>query len=404
MSYTITNLRTDLENSLHGTTLNKVSGVNQIIQRAGSQLLLEVDPIETIRIVQMTSPIYNSVYDYAIPTDLKGTKIIDIRPQQNRLPSDLYTHEYNQAFDLGKQTTLQPNFTIQFNQGLKSMRIENNLLVNGILLNQADTITGNGTWIASGGATNLVQDNLFFVGNASSSLSFDTLSGHSNATLTNSTMEAQDLTDQYLQSHQFLFSYLPTASKFTSIELRFGSSASDYYTETFTINQDGTSFIDGWNLVDGNWATATKVGSPDITDIDYIQVIWTYDSTVISGVKLNSIYSRLGALIQIEYYSKYLFRDSSTGAFQETITDNSNIINLDTETRNLLYLLSGVYAVQQIQGLDALFFDSNFFEEKYNRALQFYKANFKSQWQKPRTTYYSMPNPSNKRWMGGRYF
>ncbi len=404
MSYSITNLRTDIENSLHGTTLNKVSGFNQIVQRAGSQLLLELDPIETIRIVQMTSPIYNQVYDYAIPTDLKGTKIIDIRPQQNRTPQDLYLQDYNQEFDISKQYTLQPSFTIQLNQGVKSMRIENNLLVNGILLNQADTITGNGTWVASGGATNLRQDNLFFAGGAASSLAFDTLSGQSTATLTNSTMEAEDLTEQYLQSHQFLFSYLPTASKFTNIKLRFGSSASDYYEETFLLNQDGTAFIDGWNLVDGDWALATKVGTPDITAINYLQVTWTYDTTVIAGIRLNSIYSRLGALIQIEYYSKYLFRDASTGAFQETITDNSNLINLDTETRNLLYCLVGVYAVQQVQGLDALFFDSNFFEQKYREALAMYKATFKSQWQKPRTTYYSLPNPSNKRWAGGRYF
>ncbi len=125
-----------------------------------------------------------------------------------------------------------------------------------------------------------------------------------------------------------------------------------------------------------------------------MQVIWNYVGAAQDGVLLNSIYSRLGVISEIEYYSKYLYQDAITGAFQETITDNSNIINLDTETRNLLYLLTCNYAVQQIQGLDALFFDDQFFQQKYNLALAEYKAQYKSEWQKPKSTYYSMPNAS----------
>ncbi len=120
---------------------------------------------------------------------------------------------------------------MQFNQGIKTLRIDNNLLFSGVLLNQADSINGNGTWVASGGATNLAQDNLFFVNGTASSLSFELLSGHSTGTLTNSTMQAQNLTEGYLQAQQFLYSFLPIASNFSQIELRFGSSATDYYSE-----------------------------------------------------------------------------------------------------------------------------------------------------------------------------
>ena len=401
-TYTVGNLKTDLTAALHGTTLNKVQSVNAIIQRAASTLLLEVDPQETIRINQLTSPIFNQVYDYALPTDLKGNAIIDIRPQANRTLLDRYLQEYNQAFDINKAFTLQPNFTIQFNKGQKSIRIDNNLLLSGIMLNSADTITGNGTWVASGGAENLTQNNLQFTNGVASSISFDTVAGGTTAVLTNSTMQSQDLSDGYLQAHQFLYSFLNPASSFTQIELRFGTDEDNYFKETFTTTQSGTAFENGWNLVDGDWADATVVGSPDSEDIGYLQVRWVYDASVVTDVCLNQIWSRLGVISEIEYYSKYMFQNASTGAFQETITADTNLINLDTETRNLLFLLTAAYCVQQIQGADALTFDANYFQSAYDRALLSYKGRYKSQLQKPRSTYYYTPNPSNQNWMNRR--
>lgn len=73
-SYTVTQLKSDLTSALHGTTLNKVQNVNGMIQRASADLLLEVDPMETKRIVPLFTPIFNKVYDYALPSDLKGNK------------------------------------------------------------------------------------------------------------------------------------------------------------------------------------------------------------------------------------------------------------------------------------------------------------------------------------------
>lgn len=401
MSYSISQLKTDLENSLHGTTLNRVQGVNQIIQRAGSELLLELDPMETKRIVQLASPIFNQVYDYALPVDLKGTKIVDIRPQANRTYLDRYLNVYNQAFSISKSYTLQPNFTIQYNTGLKTIRIDNNLLISGTQLNSATSIAGNGTWVAAGGATNLQQDNVQYVV-GSSSLSFDIPTGPGAATLTNSTIPALDLSNQNNQSQIFFYVYLPTAANFSTIQIKWGSSASNYWIQSLNSTNVGTAFSDGWNLLQANWQNATTVGTPDNTSVTYLQVIYNYTGVAQTGVRLNSIYSRLGVISEIEYYSKYLYRNATTGVFQESITTDSDLINLDVETRNLMYLLTCVYAVQQIQGLDAMFFDDQYFQQKYNTALAEYKAQYKSEWQKPKSTYYKFPNASYQNIMGRR--
>ncbi len=402
-TYTISNLKTDLINSLHGTTLNKVQGVNQLIQRAGSELLLEIDPMETKRIVQLANPIQNSVWDYTLPVDLKGTKIIDIRPQANRTYLDKYLNIYNQAFDIGKSYSYQPTFSVLYNTGLKTIRINNNLIINGISLNQADGLTNNGTWTGTGGATNLRQDNLQFVTGTASSVEFDTLAGQSTATLTNNTMTAVDLTTHLNQSQIFFWTYLPTAANVTSVEIRWGSSTSNYWSKVLTTTQQQVAFANGWNLLEADWSTATKVGSPVVTAINTVVIIWTYNSTAMSGFRFNSIWSRLGVISEIEYYSKYLYQNASTGAFQETILSDGDIINLDTESRNLLYLLSCTYAVQQVQGLDAMFFDDQYFQQKYNTALEEYKAQYKSEWQKPKSSYYSFPNASFKKAIGRRF-
>jgi hypothetical protein len=401
MSYTVSQLKQDLEASLHGTTLNKVVGVNNIIQRAGSDLLLELDPMETKRIVQLASPIQQNVYDYYLPPDLKGTKIIDIRPQANRTTLDRYEQVYNQDFSLNKDFSRQPNFTIQYNTGLKTIRIANNLIINGILLNSADTVSGDGLWVASNGASNLGQDNLQFVV-GSSSLVFDT-DNSGIATLTNNSFPAIDCSAQNNQSQIYFFTYLPIAAEFTNIQIKWGSSPTDYWIQILNSTNVGTVFQDGWNLLQANWETAPTIGTPDNTKISYLQITWNYTGNGQLGVRLNSINSRLGVISEIEYYSKYLYRDAVTGNFQETITDDSNIINLDTETRNLIFLLTGYHAVQQIQGLDAMFFDSQFFGEKYQEALVRYKAQYKSEWQKPKSIYYRQPVQSYRKWIGWRY-
>jgi hypothetical protein len=147
---------------------------------------------------------------------------------------------------------------------------------------------------------------------------------------------------------------------------------------------------------------ATVTGTPDVTAINYI-VVSMPTTAIQTGAKLNYITISLGNYLEYEYYSKYLFRDVITGAFQEKVTDNSNLINLDTETYNLFFNLSASLAVQQQQGLDALFYDGSFFAQKYAEGVMKYKSLYKSEAQKPQTRYYGVPQPSVSRYSGRRY-
>src|SRR6185295_7542191 len=105
----------------------------------------------------------------------------------------------------------------------------------------------------------------------------------------------------------------------------------------------------------------STTGSPSSSALTYarVSVVMTGTNT---AVKVNGLNSILGTVLQYSYYSKYLFRNSSTGTYQETVLDDADLINLDTESYNLLFNQVAYLASQQQQGMDALSYDGAFFK------------------------------------------
>lgn len=387
--YNVQALENDLTAVLHGTTLDQVVSPLGLINRGARNLMLDLDPQETKRIQQL--PIFNSVYDYPCFSDLKGNAAIDIFPQVNRQWSDYYSQQYNQDFDLSKQTSLRDSFTVLFNTATKSLRINAPTLTAPTILNSASGTTNNGTWTADGVfATSLTTNNTNFEA-AGGSLQFSLATG--TGYVVNSTSGSVDISSMLNQGSLFAYVYLPTGSQFTSVTLTWGSSASNYYSVTVTQNQLGVAFNNGWNLLQFPWLGATVVGSPNSAAITYLKVSLTCTATQ-TGVLVNNIFAGMPLLCNIEYYSKYLFRDNITGAFQENATDPSNLINLDTETYNLLFNQCGYLLAQQTQGMNALIYDASFFAQAYVAQTERYKALYKSEKQIPQATYYYKPNPN----------
>ncbi len=386
MAYSVQNLKNDIVAMLHGTTLDQVVNPNALINRAARDLILDVDPQETKRIQLL--PIFNSVYDYSCFSDLKGNAAIDIAPQVNRQWSDYYSQQYNQDFDLGKLTTLRDSFTVLFNTATKSLRINSPTLTAPTIINQASSTSNNGTWTADGViATNLTANNTNFQsGGGALQFSLATGTGY----IVNSSSGSVDISAMLNQGSLFLYAYLPTGSQITSVTLAWGSSASNYYSVAVTTNQLGVAFNNGWNLLQFPWLGATVTGTPDDTDITYLKVSLVATATQ-TGVLINNIFAVMPLLCQIEYYSKYMFRDNTTGAFLETVTDDSNLINLDTDTYDLFLYKCGYLLAQQTQGMDALMYDANFFQNEYQSKLERYKALYKSEKQIPQATYYYKP-------------
>lgn len=389
MAYTILDLKNDLEGVLHGTTNNQIQNLDGVINRAARQLLLDLDPQETKRVVQFIAPIFNTVFDYPIAADVKGNKIIDIFPQVQRIPQDIWLQQYNQAFDVMKQNifSMTNMFTMNFNSSVKTIKLNSPWLNPPVIVNQIEAIATNGTWAIGGTASTLSVNNTDFVQGVGS-LQFNTTVG--TGYIQNSTMTAINLSSYVNQSSMFVWVYAPTGTNLTSVELRWGSSASNYYAKTVTLNQQGTVFVNGWNLCQFDWSSASTVGSPTSSAINYARISLVTTGTN-TGFKVNGLENILGTVLSYSYYSKYLFRNVSTGAYQETVFADSDLINLDTESYNLLFNMVAYLAAQQQQGVDSTY-DGSVFKQAYDAGILRYKAMYKSELQKPQGSYYNMPN------------
>lgn len=381
MSFTIADVKTRMESKAHGTSLNKLADVYGLIYEAAGNLLLRVNPQETKRTAQITNALYDQVYEYIAPTDLKSDAIIDVFPQVNRNASDNFSQNYAEDFDLYKSNN---TLTTQFNSGVKTPRISKSL-TSGVLLNGCDSLTANGTWSAGGNATNLAVDTLNRV-TGSGSLKFDISASGTTAYLENSTQTAVDWSSLVNAGAIFVWAYIPSITIITSVTLRWGSSSANYNSVSVTATQDNTAFVVGWNLLRFDWAGSTATGTLVSTAINYSRVTFNYSGTATTSCRIDSIIGKLGSIYNASYYSKYLFKTTG-GTWIEKPTLDTDIVNLDVESYNLLNYEVDFLMAQELQGSDATF-DTDFWQTKGDRVYADYMAQNKSEKMKKQVQYY----------------
>ena len=382
MAKTISNYKDDVTRKLHGTSLDKITGILAIAGEAAANILAKVDFMETHRSSQITNGLYDNVYDYAAPSDLKGNKITDIRRQVNRRESDNFTQNFAVEFDSRKENN---SFQVKNVNGTKSVRISKDVKGTAVTVHTFESITSNGTWAVGDDATNLTLDTENYI-KGGGSLNFDVDGSTTTGYIENSTMTQLDLSDHDEKSSFFLRVYVPDSSAITNVILRWGNSSSAYWSRTVTTNQEGGSLETGWNTLRFDWNGATETGTVDPTLIDYVRITVTYDGTADTDFRVDQLVSALSEIFYIDYYSKYLFKNSS-GTYLETPVDDTDTINLDTDSYPI-FLYESLYLIaQEIQGEDSGF-DATYFAGKREELINEYKKNNTSMVIRPQSYYY----------------
>ena len=204
---------------------------------------------------------------------------------------------------------------IRRNHFMKEYGVDNELLVvnyprqSSNQVHNCDSLTANGTWAASSGATNLTIDGIEYK-EGSGSLNFDVSAG-TTLVLTNSTFNALNLEQLKNKSQVTMQVYLPTITNFTSIKVRLGSSASLYIEKTETTPAGNRTLQTGWNTFAFRWASATDTGV-DATAIDYIQITITYSgSTTATDFRIDDIRVAKEVEMELDYYSLAMVKDSA---------------------------------------------------------------------------------------------
>lgn len=365
MAYTIQKAFDNLAGMAHGRSINKITNPFSVAERAADALLGRIDPEDTKRYTQIV--LYDQVTDYALPmTDLKEKAIFDIRPQVNRHQRDNLGSRMSKDFDMKKGDddwgAFGSFFSIEDDTGERYIRILKKLNPGASAIDSLDDST---QWLASGGANSLVDDTVYAVDESGTSLRFNLSSNGSPGYLTSTRIVTGDQTDFALVASFFLWVYLPnSAADITTVKLRIGSDANNYWELDNAVIQQGTQQR-GWNLFRFDWSGSTIIGNPNPAAITYCRIELDYPAnTTVNGVRVNKLFASLPRVWDIGYYSDSLF-NIGVSTWQNTVDDVSNGINVSITTWPLYLNELGKAAAQQLQGKDAEA-DINHFENELN--------------------------------------
>jgi hypothetical protein len=150
--------------------------------------------------------------------------------------------------------------------------------------------------------------------------------------------------------------YIPSVTELSSIELRWGSSSSDYYSKTATVQADGSPLAQGWNFIEIDANGATITGTLIDTAIDYlaVKVNYTASYTDQTGFRIENLTIYLPQAMKLAYFTYYLSQ-TSAGVFQEEMTAaTGDQLLLPRRFKTLISLMSVYYLKPMSEGTDAL--------------------------------------------------
>jgi hypothetical protein len=231
-------------------------------------------------------------------------------------------------------------------------------------------------WTASEDAGDLANDTVTYKEGAGS-LKFDIIVGQSayNQAILSRTISTQDLW-QYLNVGHFQFYFQNSnITNFTSVTFKWGTNASNYYTQTVTTQSDGSAFVQDWNLLDFKWATATEVGTPDPHNINFYEIDFNYSAAYTGGTnyRLDDLELITPDTMVLTYYSKYKGTDTSGTTNLEQFTATTDILNIgswDTGLKNLVAIYAAVILNPQLLN------ENNEAKEQYKYWTNFYQRRF----------------------------
>lgn len=345
---TISQFKAEVTPKLHGLTLQKIGTIEEKLREAAATVLSRISPPTTIRRARIENAIYDRVYNYTAPDDLKDDDVIDIRPIGERSAEDAIAGRYGREFDIRKGTD---TFAVESVNGVKTLRLSKELAPRTVLA-RLDSLTIGGTVTGGGDVQNLAIDTLDCIAGFGA-VSFDLSGATGTGTITVALPAAIDLSR--LENLGALFSWLnfPEEAALTSVTLRFGSSASDYWEATATTAHDRAFESNTWMLLRHDWNGASQTGTPDAAAVDYLQIIITYTSgTAQSGVKLDNITAALGEAWEVLYYSNRAFKGAD-GTWKEKPTADTDTIMLDPDATNILLYQFLMAAAHEKKGRNA---------------------------------------------------
>ena len=339
--YTYSDLENDVSSKIGGRISSLLGTTVKTCINAGvREAFGEIDFRSAKRKTSISPNLFDDIYDYSCPADLKGNKVIDIIPQINRSSDLEWILTSPEEFDRRKEIE-KTIFTLSDNDFVRKLRIS--LVVDdsdtNLTVSELDSLTsGGGTWTLYGDGTNLTADPDNYV-KGNGSINWDiSAAGGTTAGIYNDDLDDFDITDYVSAGSVFVWVYITSITNLTNFILRIGSSSAVYYYKTITTNNEGLAFYAGWNLLRFDLFSSTQVGVVDQDACNYVALYMTKDGAKISETdyRFDWLVIKRGAIYSVLYYTKYAWQTTSTYAYKENSTAISDLIVADTEELDII--------------------------------------------------------------------
>lgn len=344
--YTFAQLKSDVNGKIKGkiqVLIDSQSTLNQGVR----ETLSEIDFRSMRRRTPLVPNLFSGIFEYAAPTDLKGYGIISVLNQKWTPGTPWGLVPFEQFFRRQDGNTI----SVSDYDFIRKVFIKSEINDTKTTLSLLDSLTaGGGTWGAFGDGTNVEAgtDNSI---NGRASIKYDiSAAGGTTAGIVNSTLNQVDLSAFFNgDGNVVVWAYITSTTNLTNFIFRIGSDSSNYYHKTVTTQADGTAFVNGWNLLNFNFATFSTQGTPVETLMDYCAIYMTKTAGKISevGYRFDSIIFRRGEINNLYYYSKYGWQ-SSAGSYKENATTTSDYLNCDTEEYEIIVAKCSEMAADEV--------------------------------------------------------
>ena len=347
--------------------------VRNLINRAARIVWTDVDIRSAKRKAVLSPNLFDDVYDYACPADLKQTAIVDLQDQANRSVSNRLQLVDEAYFDRHK-TTSTNLITVSHDDHVRKVRVSMDVDDTALQIGPLDSLTEDGTWATfSAGSSGVVADTVNFVEGAAS-IRFNLESGTTTAGIVNSTLTAFDLTEYVNLGSVLVWAYIASTTNLTNFIIRIGSSASDYYTQTITTAHDGTAFQAGWNLLRFSFASMTETGTVADTAADYVALYMTKDTSKADDFyAFDDLQLHTGEPFNLVYYSSYPWQDTNASYIISSTADTDGL-NCGPDELELVVLKAKELAALEMREMGL----ADRHKEQYKEDLKSYRRNNRS--------------------------
>lgn len=331
----VANLKGGVAGLLTGTNLYNVKNVYNALQRAFMTFSQKCSVPEAMTSQNVT--LYDGVLDYPAVGPIFGSTIKDMRPVGiTRRSSDFAIRQGMEDFDRDKNWAGEGyKVTFETRQGVNIMRVKSRFPVNKLVLdpmNQiSDNASGNNQWVGGGIVTNLAQDTTIYY-KGPGSLRF-TLNGAGVGNIAKTLDNPIDMTIYQNVAKLFLELNLP-ALNLSNVQLQIGTNNANYYSINATQGMLGVWTTGTFLDTPFDWSTATTVGNPTITSIQYVNIVFTTSATI-TNIRCGYLFAALPSQNQVLFTTTGIYQSQIDQSINNFITNDNDVILLSDAAYNI---------------------------------------------------------------------